>query len=198
MTLKAVVFDLDGVITDTAHLHFLAWRAVAEEIGITFDEVFNEQLKGISRMDSLLRILKHGGKEGMFSDEQCLALATKKNAHYVQSLASLTQDSLLPGILHALGIHQAFDFCADASRIRHSKPDPEIFLAACVGLDVRPEEAIGIEDAAAGVQAINAAGMLSVGIGPGLNHAGLQLHSTQELTWTCLTEFWATRRIDKE
>lgn len=61
MTLNAVVFDLDGVITDTAHLHFLAWRAVAEEIGITFDEVFNEQLKGISRMDSLQRILKHGG-----------------------------------------------------------------------------------------------------------------------------------------
>ena len=77
MVLKAVVFDLDGVITDTAHLHFLAWRAVAEEIGITFDEVFNEQLKGISRMDSLLRILKQGGKEGMFSDEQCLALATQ-------------------------------------------------------------------------------------------------------------------------
>ena len=136
MALKAVVFDLDGVITDTAHLHFLAWRAVAEEIGITFDEVFNEQLKGISRMDSLLRILKHGGKEGMFSDEQCLELATKKNARYVQSLASLTQDSLLPGIqdvladiraakvkiglasvslnapgiLHALGIHQALIF----------------------------------------------------------------------------------------
>lgn len=78
MTLNAVVFDLDGVITDTAHLHFLAWRAVAEEIGITFDEVFNEQLKGISRMDSLQRILIHGGKEGMFSDEQRLALARKK------------------------------------------------------------------------------------------------------------------------
>ena len=102
MTLNAVVFDLDGVITDTAHLHFLAWRAVAEEIGITFDEVFNEQLKGISRMDSLQRILKHGGKEGMFSDEQRLALATKKNALYVQSLASLTQDSLLPGIRDVL------------------------------------------------------------------------------------------------
>lgn len=78
MTLNAVVFDLDGVITDTAHLHFLARRAVAEEIGITFDEVFNEQLKGISRMDSLQRILKHGGKEGMFSDEQRPALATRK------------------------------------------------------------------------------------------------------------------------
>jgi beta-phosphoglucomutase len=218
MMLKAVVFDLDGVITDTAHLHFLAWRAVAEEIGITFDEVFNEQLKGISRMDSLQRILKHGGKEGMFSDEQCLALATKKNALYVQSLASLTEDSLLPGIrdvladiraakvkiglasvslnapgiLHALGIHQAFDFCADASRIRRSKPDPEIFLAACAGLNVRPEAAIGIEDALRALR--RSTRRDAVGWDwPGLNHAGLQLHSTQELTWKCLTEFWASR-----
>lgn len=175
MTLNAVVFDLDGVITDTAHLHFLARRAVAEEIGITFDEVFNEQLKGISRMDSLQRILKHGGKEGC-SVTSSARRWRRKNALYVQSLASLTQDSLLPGIrdvladiraakvkigtasvslnahgiLHALGIHQAFDFCADASRICRSKPDPEIFLAACKGLNVRPEEAIGIEDAAAG------------------------------------------------
>ncbi|MEI9853364.1 beta-phosphoglucomutase [Enterobacter mori] len=219
MTLNAVVFDLDGVITDTAHLHFLAWRSVALEIGITIDEAFNEQLKGISRMDSLQRILRHGGKEGAFDDKQCLALAGKKNDLYVQSLASLTHDSLLPGIrevladiraakikigltsvslnapgiLQALGIHKAFDFCADASRITCSKPDPEIFLAACTGLNVRPEEAIGIEDAAAGVEAINAAGMLSVGIGPGLNHAGLQLHSTRELTWKCLTDFWASR-----
>lgn len=219
MTLNAVVFDLDGVITDTAHLHFLAWRSVAQEIGITIDEAFNEQLKGISRMDSLHLILQHGGKAGTFDDKQRLTLAGKKNEIYVQSLASLTQDSLLPGIrevladiraanvkiglasvslnapgiLQALGIHKAFDFCADASRISCSKPDPEIFLAACAGLHVRPEEAIGIEDAAAGVEAINAAGMLSVGIGPGLDHAELQLHSTRELTWKCLTDFWASR-----
>ncbi|WP_253377158.1 beta-phosphoglucomutase [unidentified bacterial endosymbiont] len=221
MMLKAVVFDLDGVITDTAHLHFLAWRAVAKEVGITFDEAFNEQLKGISRMDSLQRILRYGGKEGAFNDKQCLALAGKKNDLYVRSLASLTQDSLLPGIhdllvairganvriglasvslnapgiLQALGIHNAFDFCADASRIVCSKPDPEIFLAACAGLNVRPEEAIGIEDAAAGIEAINAAGMLSVGIGAGLVHAGLQLHSTRELNWQCLTDFWASRSV---
>jgi len=217
--LKAVIFDLDGVITDTAHLHFLAWRSVAQEMGITFDEAFNEQLKGISRMDSLLRILRHGGKEGMFSDKQCLALASKKNERYVQSLASLTQQSVLPGIgevlaeiraanvkiglasvslnapkiLHALGIYQAFDYCVDASRIVCSKPDPEIFLTACAGLHVHPEQAIGIEDAVAGVEAINAAGMLSVGIGADLKHAGLQLHSTRELTWKCLTDFWASR-----
>lgn len=221
--LKAVVFDLDGVITDTAHLHFLAWRAVAAEVGITIDEHFNEQLKGISRMDSLQRILHHGGKAEAFDDGQRLMLAGKKNDLYVQSLGSLTQDSLLPGmgevladiraakvktglasvslnaprILQALGIHEAFDFCADASRIARSKPDPEIFLAACAGLNVRPEEAIGIEDAAAGVEAINAAGMLSVGIGSGLTHAGLQLQCTQELTWKCLRDFWASRTVSK-
>lgn len=102
MTLNAVVFDLDGVITDTAHLHFLAWRAVAEEIGITFDEVFNEQLKGISRMDSLQRILKHGGKEGMFSDEQRLALATKKRA--LRPVAGITDAGLAaPGYSRRAG-----------------------------------------------------------------------------------------------
>lgn len=221
MMLKAVVFDLDGVITDTAHLHFLAWRTVAQEIGISIDETFNEALKGISRMDSLQRILRYGGKEGAFNEQQRLALAAKKNALYVRSLASLTQDSLLPGIrevlagiraanvktglasvslnapgiLQALGIDHAFDFCADASRIARSKPDPEIFLAACAGLNVSPREAIGIEDAAAGIQAINAAGMLSVGIGPGLDEGGIQLHSTRELTWKCLTDFWASRTV---
>lgn len=221
MMLKAVVFDLDGVITDTAHLHFLAWRTVAQEIGISIDETFNEELKGISRMDSLQRILRYGGKEGAFNEQQRLALAAKKNELYVRSLASLTQDSLLPGIrevlagirvanvktglasvslnapgiLQALGIDHAFDFCADASRIARSKPDPEIFLAACAGLNVSPREAIGIEDAAAGIQAINAAGILSVGIGPGLDEAGLQLHSTRELTWKCLTDFWASRTV---
>lgn len=78
MTLKAVVFDLDGVITDTAHLHFLAWRSVAQEIGITIDEVFNEQLKGISRMDSLQRILRHGGKEGRLTTSNASRLPGRK------------------------------------------------------------------------------------------------------------------------
>lgn len=78
MTLKAIIFDLDGVITDTAHLHFLAWRSVAQEIGIEIDEAFNESLKGISRMDSLQRILQHGGKGTAFSDKECLMLAGKK------------------------------------------------------------------------------------------------------------------------
>ncbi|KNC95602.1 beta-phosphoglucomutase [Trabulsiella odontotermitis] len=220
MTVKAVIFDLDGVITDTAHLHFDAWRATAAEVGITIDEAFNDGLKGISRMESLQRILRHGGKEQAFNVDECRALAQRKNARYVQSLASLNEDALLPGIrdllaelrlakvkiglasvslnapriMQALGIVPAFDFCADAARVARSKPDPAIFLAACQGLGVRPEAAIGIEDAQAGVDAINAAGMLSVGIGHALHNADLHLATTTELTWHCLSGLWARTR----
>lgn len=218
--LKAIIFDLDGVITDTAHLHFLAWRAVAAKIGITIDEGFNAGLKGISRMDSLKRILRHGGLENAFSQEECRRLALAKNERYVQSLRGLNSHSLLPGIaqllaelraanvriglasvslnapaiLASLGITHAFDFCADASLIQHSKPHPEIFLAACRGLGFSPEQAMGIEDAQAGVEAINAAGMLSVGIGDDLTDADLQLSSTDELTWQRLSDFWDAKR----
>lgn len=216
MKLAAVVFDLDGVITDTAHLHFVAWREVAREIDILIDETFNEQLKGISRMASLQRILQHGGKAETFSTADSQALAERKNARYVASLASLTPDAILPGItellrdlrvrgigiglasvslnaptiLNALGISALFDYCADASRILHSKPDPEIFLAACEGLGVKPQQAIGIEDAQAGIQAINASGMASVGIGEALTGAGLLLTSTHELNWQRLETYW--------
>lgn len=213
---QAIIFDLDGVITDTAHLHFLAWRQVADEIGIVIDEAFNDSLKGISRGESLQRILHHGGKAGVFSPEACAQLAERKNRLYVHSLRKLTVNSVLPGIrellmtlreeripvglasvsrnapaiLQALNLSSCFDFCADAALITRSKPDPEIFLAACAGLGVDPQQCIGIEDAQAGIDAINACGMLSVGIGKGLNGAGLQLPATEFLTWPCLSAFW--------
>lgn len=217
---QAIIFDLDGVITDTAHLHFLAWKQIADEIGIQIDEVFNDSLKGISRMESLRRILQHGGKEGAFSSEECVALATRKNALYVDSLRELTSRSVLPGIrellgelrtqgipiglasvslnapviLQALDIEHYFDFCADAAKITLSKPDPEIFIAACRGLGVTPAECIGIEDAQAGIDAINASGMRSIGIGSGLTGAGMLLPSTQYLTWPCLSAFWQNEK----
>ena len=162
---QAIIFDLDGVITDTAHLHFLAWRQVANEVGIAIDEAFNDSLKGISRSESLQRILHHGGKAGEFTPETCAQLAERKNRLYVHSLRQLTVDSVLPGIsellmtlreeripvglasvslnaptiLQALDLSACFDFCADAALITHSKPDPEIFLAACAGLGVDPQ-----------------------------------------------------------
>ena len=216
MTLKAVIFDLDGVITDTAHLHFVAWRDTAREIGISIDESFNEQLKGISRKASLERILQHGGRADDFSAAECRALAEHKNARYVASLASLGPEAILPGIcsllltlrqrgiriglasvslnaptiLNALGITPLFDYCADAANVAQLKPAPDIFLAACKGLDVSPQQAIGVEDAQAGIEAINASGMTSVGIGAGLQGAGLLLASTHELNWQQLAAYW--------
>ncbi len=207
--LQAVIFDLDGVITDTAHLHFQAWRTVAAETGIHLNEEVNESLKGISRMASLERILRLGGKASTFNEAQKAALAGRKNARYVELLGSLGPQSLLPGIaplltelktqqikiglasaslnapriLQALGLTAIFDYCADASRITHSKPHPEIFLAACRGLGVKPQACVGVEDAQAGIDAINASGMLSIGIGSTLREADLRLNSTQELTW---------------
>lgn len=216
MKLQAIVFDLDGVITDTAHLHFLAWQQVAADVGIAIDEEFNDTLKGISRGESLLRILRHGGKEGEFSEQAREALAARKNALYVHSLRDLTADSILPGIrellgelharqiaiglasvslnaptiLRALEIEHFFDYCADAGKVARSKPDPAIFLAACQGLGIPPQACIGIEDAQAGIDAINASGMRSVGIGSGLTGAGLLLPATDSLTWPCLSAFW--------
>lgn len=218
--LQAVIFDLDGVIADTAELHFHAWRQVANEVGIDIDETFNATLKGISRMESLRRILAHGGREQAFIVEQCAALAARKNDIYVDSLRQLTPHSVLPGIkallselrsrgiptglasvslnapaiLEALGMTDLFGYCADASCIRHSKPDPEIFLNACAGLRVDPQACIGVEDAQAGIDAINACGMASVGIGNTLNHAMLRLSCTEELTWARLSAFWQHRK----
>ncbi|EGT4252687.1 beta-phosphoglucomutase [Citrobacter amalonaticus] len=217
---QAIVFDLDGVITDTAHLHFLAWRQVADELGIVIDEEFNDSLKGISRGESLLRILRHGGKEGAFSLSEREQISARKNALYVDSLQKLTPESVLPGIrellatlrteqiktglasvslnapaiLQALQMTSLFDFCANAALIQRSKPDPEIFLAACSGLHVNPQACIGIEDAQAGIEAINASGMRSVGIGSSLTGADLLLPTTEFLTWPCLSAFW---QLDK-
>ncbi|MBC1436153.1 beta-phosphoglucomutase [Listeria rocourtiae] len=192
--LEAVIFDLDGVITDSAHFHYLAWKQLAADVDIEIDEAFNETLKGISRMDSLDLILAKGGRENDFTLEQKEELAAKKNTHYVELLKDLSPADILPGIeslleairsaglkialasvsknapmvLSALGLTDNFDYLADAAKITHSKPDPEIFLVAAAGLGVEPANAVGIEDAQAGVEAIKSAGMKAIGVGTGL------------------------------
>ncbi|MBC1547244.1 beta-phosphoglucomutase [Listeria sp. FSL L7-1435] len=202
--LKGVVFDLDGVITDTAHYHYLAWKKTAESIGIEFDEAFNENLKGVSRIDSLLLILKKGGRENDFTQEQIEALAADKNEFYVSLLKEITPADVLPGIkelivalkkqnlkcaiasvsknartvLSALEMEQEFDYIVDAAKITKSKPDPEIFVEACRGLGLETSEVVGVEDAQAGIEAINAAGIVSVGVGSGLREADMTLKST--------------------
>lgn len=194
---KGFVFDLDGVITDTAKYHYIAWKELAAEIGIEIDLKFNEQLKGISRMDSLERILTLGNKNDAYTEVEKEALATKKNTHYVQLLQRLTPDDLLPGvktfldeakaknipcaiasasknapfILDKLGVMQDFDTIVDPATLKKGKPDPEIFIQAALALGIEPAEAVGFEDAQAGIDGIKAAGMYAVGV-----YSGEELH----------------------
>ena len=188
---KAVIFDLDGVITDTAHYHYLAWKRLAESEGVPFDAAFNEHLKGIDRMGSLDLILAQAPAAGRYTPERKLALADAKNAHYQELIATMSSADLLPGALDALaavraaglriglasvsknaftvlerlGIRDRFDYVVDAALIANSKPHPEIFLNAAAHLDVAPADCLGIEDAVAGVAAIKSAGMTALGIG---------------------------------
>jgi beta-phosphoglucomutase len=186
---KAVIFDLDGVITDTAHYHYLAWKRLAESEGVAFDEAFNEQLKGIDRMGSLDLILAGASRD--YSPQEKLALADTKNLHYQQLIATMSAADLLPGavaaldavraaglkiglasvsknafsVLDRLGIRDRFDDVVDAGLLENSKPHPEIFLTAAGHLGVAPADCLGVEDAVAGVASIKAAGMFALGVG---------------------------------
>ena len=218
MQVKAIVFDLDGVITETSQLHYVAWKELAESIGISIDEQFNECLKGVSRMGSLELILRRGGQENAYTAAEKEALAAKKNERYVALLQSLTPENVLPGVLPFLtacrrcGLRTAlasasknapfileklalcdwFDYVADAGKVAHSKPAPDIFLAAAEGLGIAPENCIGVEDAAAGIQAIHAAGMKAVGIGgeETLYEADLLLPDTGKLDLSSILTFF--------
>jgi beta-phosphoglucomutase len=185
----AVIFDLDGVLTDTARFHYLAWKKMASGLGITIDEAFNETLKGIDRMTSLDLILQHGKVQLPLAEKE--RLAHQKNEHYKELTASMTRKDLLPGalerldelrklgvkislasasksapaILEALGISGYFDSVANPALVAQGKPAPDIFLLAAAPLGVRPEECLGVEDAEAGVAAIKAAGMQALGVG---------------------------------
>lgn len=207
--LKAVIFDLDGVITDTAEYHYLAWKQLGQELGIPFDREFNEQLKGVSRMESLEKILAYGNQSEAYTEEEKERLATKKNDLYKQLIQKITPEDLLPGIEHFLqevkaanikiGLASAsknafavierlqvghyFDTIVDAATVKNSKPDPEVFLKAADQLGVPYENCVGIEDAQAGVEAIKRAGMFAVGIGSEkqLAKADLIVESTSRL-----------------
>ena len=219
-TIEAVIFDLDGVITDTAEYHYLAWKQLGEDLDIPFDREFNETLKGVSRMDSLERILALGGKQNAFSEEEKLALAAKKNEHYVTLIQHISEQDLLPGIIaflneirnaglkigmasasknalmvvEALKVRHYFDDIVDAATVAQSKPHPEVFLRAAEALDVEPSRCIGVEDATAGITAIHAAGMYAVGVGPesALHEADYRVDSTDLLS---LEQILASRSL---
>ncbi|EIW9704209.1 beta-phosphoglucomutase [Enterococcus faecalis] len=204
------IFDLDGVITDTAKFHYQAWKALADSLGISIDETFNETLKGISRMDSLDRILAHGHRENAFTPAEKEALAQQKNDHYVQLLEHLTTEDVLPGvvpllqqaqarhipcavasasknaplILEKLGVRAYFATIVDPDSLSKGKPDPEIFLAATDSIGVLPQNAIGFEDAQSGIDGLKAAGIYAVGLSASqpLIGADMQVSEMTELS----------------
>lgn len=212
MSIKGFIFDLDGVICSTDEYHYQAWKSVADELGIYFDRKINNRLRGVSRMDSLNIILERSDRQ--YTQEEKDKLAAVKNARYVGLLQNLTPDDILPGvrefirslresnieialasasrnapfIIRRLGLENDFDFIADASKVRNSKPAPDIFLAAAEGLGLAPSVCVGVEDAAAGIKAIHSAGMKAIGIGSELCEADIRLNSTSELLHLSITE----------
>lgn len=216
MELKAIIFDLDGVICSTDEYHYLAWKTLADELGIYFDRDINKRLRGVSRMASLEIILERSEK--LYTPEEKQELAAVKNGRYVELLQNLSPSEILAGIpellteckthgiktalasasrnapfiIHKLGLEKAFDYIANAAVVARSKPAPDIFLAAAAGLGIEPEHCIGIEDAQAGIEAIHAAGMKAVGIGSAdtLGDADLLVHETKALKYSRITEFF--------
>ena len=206
--IKGFIFDLDGVITDTAELHFQAWKKLADDMGWQFDREVNEKLRGVSRMDSINIIKDHNNAQ--VDEEKLVALATRKNDIYVDSLDHMTPNDYLPGaqellnllrkegylvalgsasrnaikVLKQLEANKYFDVVGDGNSVSKSKPEPDIFLFGAKALDLKPEECIVYEDAESGIDAAKAGGFHSVGIGPKerVGHADVRFDNMREAT----------------
>ena len=186
--IKAVIFDLDGVIVSTDDCHYRAWKKMADEEGIYFDREINNRLRGVSRMASLDIVLEMANRE--YSEDEKQALAEKKNNYYKKLICELTPNDILPGametleelkkngikiaigssskntpiILKQIGLDTYFDAISDGNNITHSKPDPEVFLKAAEMLGVEPEHCMIVEDADAGIEAGKRAGMKTLSV----------------------------------
>ena len=189
MSIKAVIFDLDGVIVSTDDYHYRAWKSMADEEGIYFDREINERLRGVSRMESLEIILEKAEKT--YPDEEKNQMAERKNSLYRELLNELTPKDILPGVMKVLeelkehnikiaigsssknttmilakiGLDNYFNAVADGNEIKNSKPDPEVFLLAAKKLEVAPENCLVVEDADAGVAAALAGNMKVLAVG---------------------------------
>ncbi len=215
--LKAVIFDLDGVLTDTAEYHFLGWKKLADQLEIHFDREFNEELKGVGRMESLDLILQRGGKSLPLAEKE--ALAKSKNDYYLELIKEISPKDLFPGVeklltslkeagikvgvasasknattvINGLQVSHLIDHIVDASKVEVSKPDPEVFLMAAEALQVPLNCCVGVEDAMAGVEAILKAGMPAVGISKdgSLKKAKIQVLETKDLDIKTLQSIFA-------
>lgn len=200
--MKAVIFDLDGVLVSTDELHYQAWKRLAEEIGISgFNREDNVRQRGVSRMASLEVVLEKGDKE--YSEEEKFELANRKNEYYKEMLKEVDDSAVLPGafdtlkmlqrngiktavgsasknaplILERTGILPYIDEISCGIDVTKSKPDPEVFLVAAAKLKLSPEDCLVVEDAAAGIEAAKAGGMKSLGVGPFHQDLGADFHS---------------------
>lgn len=210
--IKACIFDLDGVIVDTAHYHFIAWKRLAKELGVELTEKENERLKGVSRMRSLEIILELGGIHP--GEEEKEKLAEKKNTWFVEYVNAMKPEEIFPGVrkliqelkergikvglasssknadtvIRLLKIEKEFDAVVDGKMVINSKPDPEIFLLAAKKLGVEPMYCVVFEDAEAGVEAARRAGMKCVGVGDAeqLGDANLVVKHTADVDITKL------------
>lgn len=188
MNIRGFIFDLDGVLTDTAEYHYRGWKRLADDEGIPFDREENEALRGISRRESLLMLLK--GR--VYSEEQIKEMMDRKNRYYVESIRAITPRDLLPGVkglleevraagmktaigsvskntgevVKRLGIRSLLDAIADGYSVERQKPAPDLFLHAAKQLGLKPAECVVVEDAAAGVEAALNGGFHSIGLGP--------------------------------
>ncbi|PTN08159.1 beta-phosphoglucomutase [Mangrovibacterium marinum] len=206
--IAACLFDLDGVLVDTARYHFLAWKKLADELGIDFTLEHNELLKGVSRMDSLDIILNIGNLQ--LSQEKKNALADQKNQVYLEYILQMNEEEILPGvkdfltalrklgvgvalgsasknaplILERLKIGNLFDAVIDGTKVSKAKPDPEVFLKGAEALAAKPAACIVFEDAIAGIEAARNAGMMAVGVGDPqtLSRANLVISGFRGLT----------------
>ncbi|SMC61034.1 beta-phosphoglucomutase [Pedobacter africanus] len=216
----ACIFDLDGVLVDTAVYHYKAWKQLANSLGFDFTHAQNEQLKGVSRMRSLDMILEWGGIRK--SDAEREELASLKNSWYVAMISKMTAGEVLPGslellrqlkqqgikialgsasknsalILERTGLAHFFDAIVDGNAVTTSKPDPEVFIKAAELLDTAAAGCVVFEDAFAGVQAANAAGMGVVGIGDAENLKGAQI-VIKDLSEITVAEIEALNRFLK-
>lgn len=212
--IKACLFDLDGVICDTAKFHFLAWKRLANELGFDINHELNESLKGVSRKESLEKILDWGRCH--LSEEEKETFANLKNQWYLEYVKEMSEDDILPGvkelletlkgrnikivlgsasknaklILELLNLTVYFDAIVDGNMVENGKPDPEVFLKGAAMVDVPPKECIVFEDALEGIKAGQAAGCYTVGLGnmKSLKRANLVISSFEDITFNEMLE----------
>ena len=199
---KMAIFDLDGVIVDTAKYHYFAWKELANELGFDFTYVHNERLKGVSRDCSLEILLEVGEMSDKFTLEEKQVMADEKNRRYLSYINQINQDTILPGvkellttlkkrgikvglgsasknalkILNRLDITTLFDVIIDGNATQRAKPDPEVFLLGATALEMSPNDCLVFEDAQAGIDAALAAGMDVIAVGHSEDLTGAMLY----------------------